>query len=150
MKTTTLVGIAIVLTIIAALLLALSNTAKQQRILSIASFEECRAAGYPIMESYPEQCRTPDGRLFVKEAQTPIENPAAGGTFPAGECVRAGCSQTICAEAGEASDIITTCEYRAEYACYNTARCERQADGKCGWTESPELRSCLQNPPPLE
>jgi hypothetical protein len=34
---------------------------------SINSFEECAAAGYPIMESYPEQCRTPDGRVFVKQ-----------------------------------------------------------------------------------
>lgn len=32
----------------------------------IRTFEECAAAGYPIAESYPEQCRTPDGRLFVR------------------------------------------------------------------------------------
>lgn len=32
----------------------------------IRSFEQCAAAGYPVMESYPEQCRTPDGRLFVR------------------------------------------------------------------------------------
>ena len=35
----------------------------------INSFEECAVAGYPIMESYPEQCRTPDGRLFVREIE---------------------------------------------------------------------------------
>ncbi len=32
----------------------------------INSFEECKNAGYPIMEIYPEQCRTPDGELFVR------------------------------------------------------------------------------------
>jgi hypothetical protein len=32
----------------------------------IRTFEQCAAAGYPVMESYPEQCRTPDGRLFVR------------------------------------------------------------------------------------
>lgn len=32
----------------------------------IRNFEDCAAAGYPVMESYPEQCRTPDGRLFVR------------------------------------------------------------------------------------
>jgi len=32
----------------------------------IRNFEQCAAAGYPVMESYPEQCRTPDGRLFVR------------------------------------------------------------------------------------
>lgn len=33
----------------------------------VSSFEECAAAGYPIMESYPEQCRTPDGKTFVRD-----------------------------------------------------------------------------------
>jgi hypothetical protein len=33
----------------------------------INSFEECIAAGYPIMESYPEQCKIPDGTLFTKQ-----------------------------------------------------------------------------------
>jgi hypothetical protein len=32
----------------------------------INSFDECARAGYPIMESYPEQCRTPDGRNFTR------------------------------------------------------------------------------------
>ena len=32
----------------------------------IDNFEECAAAGYPIAESYPEQCFTPDGRSFTR------------------------------------------------------------------------------------
>lgn len=32
----------------------------------IISFEECAEAGYPVMESYPRQCITPDGRRFVE------------------------------------------------------------------------------------
>lgn len=31
----------------------------------VNSFEAC-AKKYPVMESYPERCRTPDGRLFVR------------------------------------------------------------------------------------
>ena len=31
------------------------------------NFEECAAAGNPVMESYPRQCRTPDGKHFVEE-----------------------------------------------------------------------------------
>lgn len=31
----------------------------------IRSFEDCEKAGYPVMESYPRQCRTPDGRTFI-------------------------------------------------------------------------------------
>lgn len=37
----------------------------------VTSYEDCAAAGYPIMESYPEQCRTPDGRTFVNLAAQP-------------------------------------------------------------------------------
>lgn len=33
----------------------------------ITSFDECRAAGYPVMESYPERCATPDGRTFTRD-----------------------------------------------------------------------------------
>lgn len=33
---------------------------------SINSFDECVAAGYPILESYPEQCYTEDKR-FINE-----------------------------------------------------------------------------------
>lgn len=38
----------------------------------ITSFEECAQAGYPIMESYPEQCRTPNGETFTR--QLPVES----------------------------------------------------------------------------
>lgn len=36
-------------------------------VAAIDSFQKCKAAGYPIMESYPEQCKTPDGRNFVND-----------------------------------------------------------------------------------
>ncbi len=32
-----------------------------------SSFDECVAAGYPILESYPRQCKTPDGKTFVED-----------------------------------------------------------------------------------
>ncbi|MBP9816600.1 MAG: hypothetical protein KBD05_01055 [Candidatus Pacebacteria bacterium] len=41
----------------------------------ITSFEECAAAGYPIAESYPEQCYTPDGKSFVRVLPTIPEEP---------------------------------------------------------------------------
>lgn len=51
----------------------------------VNSFQECVDAGNPVMESYPEQCRTADGRTFVNPDQvedTPPANttpPSAGG-----------------------------------------------------------------------
>jgi len=73
----------------------------------------------------------------------PGQTPGQGAA-----CVTTGCSNTVCAEAG--SDVMTTCEWKDSYACYKTAKCERQADGKCGWTETPELTSCLASPPPAQ
>ncbi len=39
-------------------------------ISSIDSFEDCVAAGNPVMESYPRQCRTSDGEHFVESIPT--------------------------------------------------------------------------------
>jgi hypothetical protein len=40
----------------------------------VTSFDECVKAGYPVMESFPEQCRTPDGRTFVRELELPFSD----------------------------------------------------------------------------
>ncbi len=61
-------------------------------------------------------------------------------------CVKGGCSGTLCAEEG-GDGMMTTCEWKDEYACYQQATCERQSDGTCGWTETTELTSCLSSPP---
>lgn len=37
-------------------------------VLEITNFEECVEAGYPIMESYPRQCKAED-KLFVEEIE---------------------------------------------------------------------------------
>jgi hypothetical protein len=60
-----------------------------------------------------------------------------------GGCARGGCSSQLCVEASQAGGIVSTCEWRDEYACYQAAPCERQADGQCGHTQTPELLSCL-------
>jgi len=66
-------------------------------------------------------------------------------------CVRGGCSGQLCVEERAGGDgFASTCEYRAEYACYQRATCERQATGSCGWTQTAELSACLANPPRLE
>jgi hypothetical protein len=62
----------------------------------------------------------------------------------AGNCHPTGCSGAVCAE----EDLVTTCEFRPEYACYRDAECARQPDGACGWSPSAELDACLADPPP--
>jgi eight-cysteine-cluster-containing protein len=56
------------------------------------------------------------------------------------DCVRTGCSGQYCSD----TDIISTCEWREEYACYGTASCACN-NGRCGWEQTQELRNCLNN-----
>lgn len=58
-------------------------------------------------------------------------------------CRRTGCSGQFCSD----QDLTTTCEWQPSYACYTTAKCERQANGKCGWTPTAELEACLETAP---
>ena len=214
--------------------------------VAVSNFAECEAAGYPIMESFPRQCRTPQGQNFTEDIGNEMEktdlirvnNPRpnqeiasplmiegeARGTWyfeasfpirlldeegnelavaiaqaqdewmteefvpfkatlefdtpetsvgtlvfqkdnPSGlpehddellmpirfgearlsraqdGCVITGCSGQVCAD----EEQITTCEFRPEYACYNSAVCARQTSGQCGWTQTAELTQCIEN-----
>ncbi len=42
----------------------------------VFNFKECAALGYPVMESYPRQCRTPEGKTFVEDVEGPMQGPA--------------------------------------------------------------------------
>ena len=83
--------------------------------------------------------------------QTSDNTPPVGsqGSAASGsDCVKSGCSGTVCTEPGK--EMVTTCEMKPEYACYQNASCERQGDGTCGWTQTADLTKCLANPPPLD
>lgn len=67
------------------------------------------------------------------------ELSAPAANLPA--CVKTGCSGQICADQHR----VTTCIWRPEFACYHNAVCERDADGACGWKQTPTLSSCLGN-----
>jgi hypothetical protein len=47
---------------------------QQKSYANITSYETCGAAGFPILETYPEQCKTPDGRTFVRDITTDVSN----------------------------------------------------------------------------
>ena len=65
---------------------------------------------------------------------------SGGGT--SGDCVVGGCSGQLCLEPG--NEIVTTCEWREEYACYQQhGTCERGVDNQCGWRATQELQDCI-------
>ncbi len=57
-------------------------------------------------------------------------------------CAVGGCSSQLCVDASR-GDVASTCEYSEVYACYQTARCEKQTSGQCGWTQTTELSQCV-------
>ena len=89
------------------------------------------------------QVTGPAGRAQMLKGMQFYMRAKAGGTSSDNQnkpCFKTGCSGQVCAD----EEVITTCEYRQEYDCYKTAKCERQANGKCGFTDTPELRRCLR------
>lgn len=81
----------------------------------IVNFAECAAAGYPIMESYPEQCRTPDGRTFVRELtpeeQSKLKAPGA-------------CSQQSLENCSGDCAVCPPCPECSSIACQEQSKCE--------------------------
>jgi hypothetical protein len=80
----------------------------------------------------------PGGKSFeLKATQVYVrKKPEISSLKP---CIKTGCSSQVCSDHA----VITTCEFRPEYACYQKAACERQRDGNCGFTKTPELTACL-------
>lgn len=50
-----------------------NNKEAEKSFIAVNSFEECLARGYPALESYPRQCRTPDDRTFVEDIGNELE-----------------------------------------------------------------------------
>jgi hypothetical protein len=80
----------------------------------------------------------PGGRLMaLKATQVYFRHRTSVSNLK--PCMKTGCSGIVCSD----HDVISTCEWRPEYACYQKAICERQPDGNCGFTKTRELTSCL-------
>ena len=121
---------------------------------NIAGVELAGAGASDDLLDQANQAMTgPDG-LLVSGSHSPVRGPAgrslmlkatqfylqAKKTVSQKPCKKTGCSSQVCSD----EDVITTCEWRSEYECYRKATCERQANGECGWTQTPELRACLR------
>lgn len=87
----------------------------------------------------------PGGRSFeLKATQVYVRNKLESGANNAGSgslkpCFKTGCSNQVCSD----HTVVTTCEFRPEYECYQKAECKRQQDGNCGFTKTRELTECL-------
>jgi hypothetical protein len=83
---------------------------EQGRIEGVSSFADCKEAGYPIMESYPEQCMTPDGRSFPNPEQS--YTPEEGGAAPSPlEPVSCTLDAKICSDGSAVGRVAPDCEF---------------------------------------
>lgn len=82
--------------------------------------------------------------MMLTLAAVPVFANVGCDGFGGGDCVVGGCSGQSCGEPEDESGLITTCEYREEYACYKQhGVCERNAQDQCGWRPSQELQDCI-------
>lgn len=96
-----------------------------------------------IIAGVHERVSGPAGRSLMLKATQFYLRSKPGGTSSGNKnkpCFKTGCSGQVCSD----EEVVTTCEFRPEYECYKTAKCERQANGECGFTDTPELRRCLR------
>ncbi|MCA9390013.1 hypothetical protein KC571_01305, partial [candidate division WWE3 bacterium] len=85
-----------------------------------------------------------NGTIYVSDDQAGAIykfSPSTNQTLTK-NCMVTGCSGQICSD----QEVMTTCEYRETYGCYDQASCEyNEITDQCEWTMTPELSQCLQN-----
>ena len=78
-------------------------------VAAISSFDECVRAGYPVMESFPRQCRTPDGRNFTEQIDTEQESGISGLVLLGPTCpVESNPPDPECADKPYATTLVVT------------------------------------------
>ncbi len=74
----------------------------------------------------------------VPEPQTPVPNTCT----TTNDCVRTGCSGTIC-QSQKQEPVFSTCEYKTEYECYNEVPCGC-VERSCQWSNEAPYTGVLQ------
>ena len=62
-KSTTILLLILLLTLTAVFTYALTQILRKE----IKTYTDCIQSGYPVIETYPPQCRTPEGKNFIFE-----------------------------------------------------------------------------------
>ena len=104
-----------------------------------AGWKELESDNGLIVAAKTESVTGPAGKadgLSASQFYTRVQHQAAS-------CHKSGCSGELCVPADQ--NVFSTCIWKAEYACYQQATCEPQADGACGFTPSAELDACLKS-----
>lgn len=128
-------------------ILSVTGVVKSTEIIELGKSLTTEAETITFLSAtpYPKQGKSilpTDYRLTFEVTKRPSVKPAPS-TPPAttgGACFTGGCSGQICSDK---EGVMSSCEFRESYACYQGATCERQATGACGWTKTTKLDMCL-------
>ncbi len=66
-----LILVILVFIIVAGAYWILFHSPKKAKVVN--SYTECIAAGYPVLESYPQQCRSEDGQTFTEDIGNAVD-----------------------------------------------------------------------------
>lgn len=102
-------------------------TYKNNKLSRITDFDSCVAAGYRVLETYPEQCVTQDGRTFlrvigimnVNNSPAPNTNGRVEGCVD--RCGDTICQEVVCLAIGcPCAETLTSCPIDCAAAVTNT------------------------------
>lgn len=60
------------------------------------------------------------------------------------DCIKAGCSNTLCIAKSNQESGFTTCEWKDSYKCYQEQSCICQ-NNKCNWNNQDKLTQCINS-----
>lgn len=99
-----------------------------------------------------KQCRCADPSTLPKATACELENNECKTIYEPKEpvecildsdCGTGGCSGQLCGEKDEIKGIMTTCEYRESYSCFELTNCGC-VDGNCEWRVNSAYLDCLE------
>jgi|GEM_PF-1607509 hypothetical protein len=87
------------------------NKARSQPL--VKNYQECVNKGYPILLTYPGQCKTPDGKSFTNPADTSNSLNTAGLAILSG-VVTQGPTAPVCSTSGGCYSVVSNHTIEAE------------------------------------
>ncbi|MBI4149522.1 eight-cysteine-cluster domain-containing protein [Candidatus Woesearchaeota archaeon] len=88
-------------------------------------------------------CETPEETPKEKQQDKPAQTTNIECASDA-DCLTGGCSGQICGAKERVKGLITTCEWREEYACLRLTSCSC-INNTCQWEENNNYGDCISN-----
>ena len=135
-----IIVVCVVLVVLVALF-AVFYYEKEEVSQDVSTFQECVDAGYPVMETYPAQCSTPDGkRVFLQEIDDFLDDYegefyGSSTNYPCEvdeDCLVSGCNNEIC-QSTEEEEMMSACLFPEQPLPQDLGYSCGCFEGECQW-----------------